>query len=145
MERTQLLSNTTFLLVINRYCCAYSLFERAKRYGPLAFLTAGYVLSRLFMLPRLRHRVIDEHRVKETRIMNIQIVPSTLDNHPIMSLLGTFRCPALPSLIANGAQYRQLIDERQGHKGTGVIRRCNAFSRTTNAHSIVPIGNAVIS
>lgn len=53
----------------------------------MAFLIVGHLLSRSFMLLRLRHRVIDEHRTKEMRIMNIQVVPSTPDNHPAMSLL----------------------------------------------------------
>lgn len=86
-------------------------------------------------------RVIDEHRTKETRIMNIQAVPSTPDNHPAMSLLGTFHCPALLLLIAVGFTIRWLIDERRGHKETGVIRRCNVFSRTINARPIIPVGN----
>lgn len=55
-------------------------------------------------------RVIDEHRARETRIMNIQAVPSTPDNYPAMSLLGTFHCPAIAYRYRT--QHRWLIDEQ---------------------------------
>lgn len=57
-------------------------------------------------------RVIDEHRAREMRIMNIQTVPSTLDNYPAMSLLGTFHCPELSLLIAVELNIDELIDEQ---------------------------------
>lgn len=60
-------------------------------------------------------------RLREMRIMNIQAVLSSPDNHPVVSLYE--RHVSLNSVSLIEAQYRSLIDERRGHKETGVIRR----------------------
>lgn len=136
-------ARSTSLFVINGHCCTCILLEMHggmdhgipyRRPSSASIIYVCYVWDTV--------RVIDEHRTKETRIMNIQAVPSTPDNHPAMSFLGTFHCPALPSAYRWGTQHRWLIDERRGHKETGVIRRCNVFSENYKRSSHhPPIGN----
>ena len=67
-------------IVAHTYCSRY-----ARRYRTMAFLIVGHLLDHLCYF--VCDRVIDEHRTKKIRIMNIQVVPSTPDNHPAMSLI----------------------------------------------------------